>query len=92
MEPASGGGEGRYHAAIVYKNAAGESEVKHQTARKPGGGLEVFPAGAASYDAKMLQKAYAEDPRADEYQRLVASVFGAQSDPYVVYDESAFLL
>jgi len=91
MEPASGGGEGRYHAAIVYKNAAGESEVKHQTARKPGGGLEVFPAGAASHDAKMLQKAYAEDPRADEYQRLVASVFGAQSDPYVVYDESAFL-
>ena len=91
MEPASGGGEGRYHAAIVYKNAAGESEVRHQTARKPGGGLEVFPAGAASYDAKMLQKAYAEDPRADEYQRLVASVFGAQSDPYVVYDESAFL-
>lgn len=94
MEPVSGSGEGRYHAATLYKNAAGESEVKHQmTATYKTGSyqLEVFPANALAQDAKILQKAYAEDPRPDEYQRLVHNVFGAQSDPYCVY-ESQFLL
>ncbi len=95
MEPVSGNGEGRYHAAIVYKNAVGASEVKHQTtaANKAGACLmDVFPVNALAQDAKMLQKAYAEDPRPDEYQRLVQNVFGVQSDPYCVYDENDFLL
>lgn len=95
MEPVSGKGEGRYHAATVYKNAVGANEVKHQTtaANKPGAyHADVFPVNALAQDAKMLQKAYAEDPRPEEYQRLVHNVFGAQSDPYCVYDENQFLL
>ncbi len=95
MEPVSGNGEGRYHAAIVYKNAVGASEVKHQTtaANKAGACLmDIFPVNALAQDAKMLQKAYADDPRPDEYQRLVQNVFGVQSDPYCVYDENDFLL
>ena len=95
MEPVCGNGDGRYHAATVYKNAVGASEVKHQaTAANKGGAyhMDVFPVNALAQDAKMLQKAYTEDPRPDEYQRLVHNVFGVQSDPYCVYDENQFLL
>ena len=93
MEAANGNGEGRYHAAITYKNAAGEMDVKHQTRAEKSGGnhLEAFPVSAVALDVKILQKAWAEEPRPEEYRRLVSNVFGMQSDPYCVYDEK-FLL
>ena len=93
MEAANGNGEGRYHAVITYKNAAGEMDVKHQTRAEKSGGnhLEAFPVSAVALDVKILQKAWAEEPRPEEYRRLVSNVFGMQSDPYCVYDEK-FLL
>jgi transcription initiation factor TFIID subunit 6 len=95
MEPVSGISAGRFYAATVHKNASGDSEVLHQTVatHKSGAGyVEVFPVSAVAHDAKMLQKAYAEDPRPEEYQRLVHNLFGVQSDPYCVYDENQFLM
>jgi hypothetical protein len=94
MDLVSGSGEGRYHIIAAYKNSKGENEVKHLTAasHKTGANqLEVFPVSDMAYNAKILQKAYAEDPPPEEYYRLIHKVFGVPSDPYCAVFDDVFI-
>ena len=86
MHSMSGKKDEAYYPAISIKND-GKNEMKHQVGSSNPAKcieqLEVFPAQISTSDAKMLAKAYAEEPRAEESLRILHSTFGIPSDPFV---------
>jgi len=86
MHSMSGKKDEAYYPIISMKTD-GKSEMKHQVGSSNPAKcieqLEVFPAQISTSDAKMLAKAYAEEPRAEESLRILHSTFGVSSDPFV---------
>lgn len=74
----------RYHPVVMHKTAEGKTDIGHQTSsQKYIPQLEVFPVDKAPNDAKIMQRAYAEDPRPSEYLRMMNNIFGIQADPII---------